>query len=68
MWPHLKGEAEGNGSGSLPLKAEGDEEVNSEFKQPFNALVQNCTLLHNIVGPACVFLRQGFARAQLVCI
>ncbi|KAL2077835.1 hypothetical protein ACEWY4_027339 [Coilia grayii] len=36
-----------------------------EFKEPFCALVQNCTMLHNIVGPACVFLRQGFAQTQL---
>uniref|UniRef100_A0A3Q4GB75 Uncharacterized protein n=1 Tax=Neolamprologus brichardi TaxID=32507 RepID=A0A3Q4GB75_NEOBR len=30
------------------------------------ALVKNCNMLHNIVGPACIFLKQGFART-LVC-
>uniref|UniRef100_W5MMR0 Calcium binding protein 2a n=1 Tax=Lepisosteus oculatus TaxID=7918 RepID=W5MMR0_LEPOC len=36
-----------------------------EFTEPLCALVQNCTMLHNIVGPACIFLRQGFAQSQL---
>lgn len=51
-------------------KNDEDEESGSEreFVEPLCALVQNCTMLHNIVGPACIFLRQGFAQAQLVCI
>uniref|UniRef100_W5L3L7 Calcium binding protein 2b n=1 Tax=Astyanax mexicanus TaxID=7994 RepID=W5L3L7_ASTMX len=37
-----------------------------EFHSPLHlALVQNCTMLHNIVGPACVFLRQGFVQARI---
>lgn len=50
-----------------PREADGEKEVPSEFKEPLNALVQNCNMLHNIVGPACIFLRQGFAKSQLVC-
>ncbi|KAI1900735.1 hypothetical protein AGOR_G00052950 [Albula goreensis] len=26
------------------------------------ALAQNCALMHNILGPACIFLRKGFAE------
>uniref|UniRef100_A0A673GU87 Calcium binding protein 2b n=1 Tax=Sinocyclocheilus rhinocerous TaxID=307959 RepID=A0A673GU87_9TELE len=59
MWPHPKGVAEGKGAGCVG-QADGENEVTSEFKGPLNALVQNCTMLHNIVGPACIFLRQGF--------
>lgn len=47
-----------------------DEESGNErvFDDPLCALVQNCTMLHNIIGPACIFLRQSLAQAQLVCI
>lgn len=51
-----------------PEVSDGEKEVISEFKQPLNALVNNCTVLHNIVGPACIFLRQGFSQARLVCM
>ncbi|KAJ8268786.1 hypothetical protein COCON_G00113930 [Conger conger] len=44
----------------------GDSGRDREFSEPLCTLVHNCTLLHNIVGPACIFLRQGFAQAQLV--
>ncbi|MBN3295429.1 CABP1 protein, partial [Amia calva] len=44
---------------------EDDCESDREFGEPLCSLVQNCTMLHNIVGPACIFLRQGFAQAQL---
>ncbi|XP_058850274.1 calcium-binding protein 1-like isoform X3 [Acipenser ruthenus] len=29
---------------------------------PLLALAQNCTLMHNLLGPACIFLRKGFAE------
>ena len=47
---------------------EGDDNPGreKEFDEPLCALVQNCTVLHNIVGPACIFLRQGFAQSQIV--
>lgn len=63
-----------NGAGSIssgprpPEVSDEEKEVISEFKQPLNALVQNCTMLHNIIGPACIFLRQGLSQAQLVCM
>lgn len=78
IWPYHKSMPESNGLtnrvGSVspgprpPEVSDGEKEVNSEFKQPLNALVQNCTMLHNIVGPACIFLRQGFSQARLVCM
>lgn len=52
------------------MDTEEDEERGSEpeFDEPLCALVKNCNMLHNIVGPACVFLKQGFAQSQLVCM
>ncbi|XP_037118199.1 calcium-binding protein 2 isoform X2 [Syngnathus acus] len=39
---------------------EQDEEVEEDvFKNPFGTLVKNSNM-HNIAGPACVFLKQGF--------
>lgn len=78
IWSHHKSTPESNGltngAGSVspgPRPSEvsdGETDVISEFKQPLNALVQTCTMLHNIVGPACIFLRQGFSQAQFVCM
>ncbi|XP_018593710.1 calcium-binding protein 5-like [Scleropages formosus] len=55
-----------------PTGADVDEEIalddsgsEQEFGDPLNTLVHNCTMLHHIVGPACIFLRQGFAQSQL---
>ncbi|KAL4640629.1 calcium-binding protein 5-like [Arapaima gigas] len=42
-----------------------DSDSEQEFGDPLSALVHNCAVLHHIVGPACIFLRQGFAQAQL---
>ncbi len=55
------------GSGDAAAEDEDDEELGQQFEEPICALVQNCTMLHNIVGPACIFLRQSFAQSQLVC-
>ncbi|XP_055060832.1 calcium-binding protein 2a isoform X2 [Misgurnus anguillicaudatus] len=56
------------GSGDAAAEDEDDEELGERrpFDGPICALVQNCTVLHNIVGPACIFLRQSFAQAQLL--
>ncbi len=54
-------------SGDAEAENEDDEELGKKFEDPICALVQNCTMLHNIVGPACIFLRQSFAQSQLVC-
>ncbi|XP_051777211.1 calcium-binding protein 1a isoform X2 [Erpetoichthys calabaricus] len=32
------------------------------YQEPLVALAQNCALMHNILGPACIFLRKGFAE------
>lgn len=55
--------------GQQGLQPEGEEDQDVEdkpFKDPFGALVKNCNMLHNIVGPACIFLKQGFSQT-LVC-
>ena len=71
----LKGAEEGStappgakGETGEKLQPEGEEEsgVNREFKDPLCALVQNCTVLHNIVGPACIFLKHGLSMSQIV--
>ncbi|KAK2815662.1 hypothetical protein Q5P01_026129 [Channa striata] len=53
--------------GAGEVDTEDEEEGGSErdFDEPLCALVKNCNMLHNIVGPACIFLRQGFAQSQL---
>ncbi|CAL1602113.1 unnamed protein product [Knipowitschia caucasica] len=42
-----------------------EEEAVEELQGPLCALVQNVNMLRNIVGPACIFLRQGFTQSQL---
>uniref|UniRef100_A0A3Q2QR26 Uncharacterized protein n=1 Tax=Fundulus heteroclitus TaxID=8078 RepID=A0A3Q2QR26_FUNHE len=59
------------GAGEVDSEDEDDEEEGGsrrEFDDPLCTLVKNCNMLHNIVGPACIFLRQGFAQSQLVCM
>lgn len=59
------------GAGEVDTEDEEDEEEGGsrrEFDDPLCTLVKNCNMLHNIVGPACIFLRQGFAQSQLVCM
>ncbi|TWW59729.1 calcium-binding protein 2a isoform X1 [Takifugu flavidus] len=46
-------------------EADPDDEEQRDFDDPLCTLVKNCNVLHNIVGPACIFLRQGFAQSQL---
>uniref|UniRef100_A0A8K9WQ20 Uncharacterized protein n=1 Tax=Oncorhynchus mykiss TaxID=8022 RepID=A0A8K9WQ20_ONCMY len=62
-----RGDKRGTGGQEGP-RSEGEEESgeDKEFKAPLSALVQNCTVLHSIVGPACIFLKQGFASSQIV--
>ncbi|KAJ6659185.1 hypothetical protein lerEdw1_019488 [Lerista edwardsae] len=33
-----------------------------EFQGPLMVLAQNCAVMHNLLGPACIFLRKGFAE------
>lgn len=48
--------------GPRPEEGEDDQEAEDGlFTDPFSALVKNCNLLH-IVGPACIFLKQGFSQ------
>ncbi|XP_068570948.1 calcium-binding protein 2-like isoform X2 [Cebidichthys violaceus] len=39
-----------------------DDVEENAFNDPFCTLVKNCNMLHNIVGPACIFLKQGFSK------
>ncbi|XP_057706677.1 calcium-binding protein 2-like isoform X3 [Corythoichthys intestinalis] len=41
-------------------KEEEDEVKEESFKDPFRTLLKNSEMLHNIAGPACVFLKRGF--------
>ncbi|KAM4621149.1 calcium-binding protein 2 isoform 2-T2 [Polymixia lowei] len=51
------------GQQGLTAKREEDKGIaNKEFNDPLGALVKNCNMLHNIVGPACIFLKQGISQ------
>ncbi|XP_061535105.1 calcium-binding protein 2a isoform X4 [Phycodurus eques] len=52
-------------AGEKDTEEEEDRGSEPEFDEPLCALVKNCNMLHNIVGPACVFLKQGFAQSQI---
>lgn len=63
------GDGQGRAVGQQGLQPEGEEDQDVEdklFNHPLGALVKNCNMLHNIVGPACIFLKQGFSQT-LVC-
>lgn len=36
--------------------------ASGEFPGPLLMLAQNCAVMHNLLGPACIFLRKGFAE------
>lgn len=62
----LHGKMRAVGQQDLQLEEEEDQDLEDKmFRDPFGALVKNCNMLH-IVGPACVFLKQGFSQT-LVC-
>lgn len=63
----LQGKVRAVGQQGLQPEGEENEDVDDKpFKESFGALVKNCNMLHNIVGPACIFLKQGFSQT-LVC-
>lgn len=60
----LKAKSRTGGQQGVQLEEDEDEDMEDRpLKDTFGALVKNCKMLQ-IVGPACVFLKQGFA---LVC-
>lgn len=66
----IDGTLRGRLRGQQGLQQE-DEEENQEleekaFKDSFSLLMKNCKVLHNIAGPACIFLKQAFVQ-MLVC-
>ncbi|XP_032097757.1 calcium-binding protein 1 isoform X1 [Sapajus apella] len=36
--------------------------ADAELPGPLLTLAQNCAVMHNLLGPACIFLRKGFAE------
>lgn len=62
-------DGKGRAVGPQGLQPEGEEDQDVEdrlFDDPFSALVKNCNMLHNIVGPACVFLcRRSKERSEV---
>ncbi|XP_061833030.1 calcium-binding protein 2a isoform X1 [Nerophis lumbriciformis] len=52
-------------AGELDTEEDEDRGSEPEFDEPLCALVKNCNMLRNIVGPACIFLKQGFAQSQI---
>uniref|UniRef100_A0A2K6B052 Uncharacterized protein n=1 Tax=Macaca nemestrina TaxID=9545 RepID=A0A2K6B052_MACNE len=36
--------------------------ADTELPGPLLMLAQNCAVMHNLLGPACIFLRKGFAE------
>lgn len=65
----LQGKVRAVDQQGLQLEGEEDEDEDvedSSYKDPLCALVKNCNVLHNIAGPACIFLKQGFSQT-LVC-
>ncbi|XP_033984700.1 calcium-binding protein 5-like [Trematomus bernacchii] len=53
------------GAGELDTDDEDEGASERDFDEPLCALVQNCNMLHHLVGPACIFLRQSFAQSQI---
>ncbi|KAJ4944149.1 hypothetical protein JOQ06_012694 [Pogonophryne albipinna] len=53
------------GAGELDTDDEDEGVSERDFDEPLCALVQNCNMLHHLVGPACIFLRQSFAQSQI---
>jgi hypothetical protein len=37
-------------------------DTGGEHPGPLLMLAQNCAVMHNLLGPACIFLRKGFAE------
>ncbi|XP_031140401.1 calcium-binding protein 2a isoform X1 [Sander lucioperca] len=53
------------GAGEVDTDDEDEGGSERDFDEPLCALVKNCNMLHHLVGPACIFLRQSFAQSQL---
>lgn len=62
----MDGKVRAVGVQGLQLEGKEDQGVEDKlFNDPFGALVKNCNMLHNIVGPACIFLKQGFPPTRV---
>ncbi|XP_035983452.1 calcium-binding protein 2 isoform X2 [Fundulus heteroclitus] len=58
LWSRLRGQR-----GLQQEKEEKNQDMDDNaFKDSFRALMKNYKLLHHIIGPACIFLKQGFVQ------
>ncbi|XP_010900082.1 calcium-binding protein 2 isoform X2 [Esox lucius] len=62
--PSMKNRTRKGGKGRAGSQDESSGQ-GKEFKSPVSKLIQNCTMLHSLDVPACIFLRQGFVNSQL---
>ncbi|MEQ2294777.1 Calcium-binding protein 1 [Ameca splendens] len=61
----MHGTLQGKPRGHQGVQQEAEEEEENQdktFKDSFRALMKNYKVLHNIVGPACIFLKEGFVQ------
>uniref|UniRef100_A0A8C6YEJ5 Uncharacterized protein n=1 Tax=Naja naja TaxID=35670 RepID=A0A8C6YEJ5_NAJNA len=53
---------------AVQLNEEGPSAGEGQGQGSLMVLAQNCAVMHNLLGPACIFLRKGFAEnRQPVC-
>lgn len=61
-WCWLKMRQEEKTSYMVVQTSEEGLAAGGELPGPLMMLAQNCALMHNLLGPACIFLREGFAE------
>uniref|UniRef100_A0A8C5SVA0 Uncharacterized protein n=1 Tax=Laticauda laticaudata TaxID=8630 RepID=A0A8C5SVA0_LATLA len=47
---------------AVQLSEEGPSASEGQGQGSLMVLAQNCAVMHNLLGPACIFLRKGFAE------
>lgn len=61
-WCWLKMRQEEQSSYTVVQTSEEGPAASGELPGPLLMLAQNCAVMHNLLGPACIFLRKGFAE------
>lgn len=61
-WCWLKMRQEEKTSYLMVQTSEDGLDTGGEHPGPLLMLAQNCAVMHNLLGPACIFLRKGFAE------
>lgn len=62
VWCWLKMRQEETTSYRVVQTSEEGLAASGELPGPLLMLAQNCAVMHNLLGPACIFLRKGFAE------